>query len=195
MAKLSNKIRRQLANSNPKLSVDLEAMFDKTVPDQALRLEIGQALIDKILERTESSRFLETRGSKSGSAFRYTDAYISSIEFRVFGKSATRVNLRASGDMLRAMDIVDSSDDSILGLGFDELEEAEKAHGHITGNVGKMRDFFGLPEADVSRIRKDFQDRVDDLHEGPIPRGEEQRDNEDNLDFLLRIFASGQASG
>lgn len=185
---LSNKIRRQLDGKNPRLTLDLEGMFKKTVPNEALRLEIGQAVIDRILERTENSNFVRTRGGKSGSAFRYSAAYISSFDFRVYGKSPSRVNLKATGDMLRALDIVNSDSDSVLGLGFDDLEEANKAHGHITGNVGKMRDFFGLPESDVKRIAKNYQERVDELHAGPIPREEERRQGESNLGFLLRVL-------
>lgn len=188
MATLSNKIRRQLASQNPRLTVDLKAMFKKEVNDLALRQEIGQALIDRIVERTESSLFMQTRGKNP---LRYSKAYIQSFEFRAFGKSPGRVNLTASGDMLRAIDIIDDARADRMVLGFDDSTNAEKAHGHITGAVGKMRDFWGLPEADVRRIASRYQDRVDALADN-IFQGEERQSNENNIEFLLRVLGGSQ---
>lgn len=188
MAKLSSKMRRDLSNKSPKLTVLLEDMFKKPVPSEPLRQLIAQDIIDAILERTSNSQFLKAKGNGKESAYRYSGAYISSIEFRVFGKSSTQVNLRASGDMLRDIDLIDS-DETKLQIGFEETEEGNKAHGHITGSVGKMRDFFGLPEGDVKTITDRYQAQVNALNQAAFV-GEERAQGESNLEFLLRFFGA-----
>jgi hypothetical protein len=204
LAKISNKIRRNLSQDNPRLTVLLDDIFGKPVPDEALRQEIAQDIIDRILDRTERSVFIKTRGSKGSgsgknrkppqSAFRYSSAYISSFEFRVYGKSPNRVNLRASGDMLDSIDLIES-DESKLVIGFESIDQAKKAHGHIKGTIGKIRDFFGLPETEMKRVKKEFQQDVNDLDRNPDLLGQERFPGESNLDFLSRVLALGQSNG
>lgn len=190
MAKLSNKIIRQLDGEEPRLTVRLDQLFKKPVPDEALRQRIAQSIIDRILDRTENATFMEKKGSGTGKkdsgALVYTDKYKSSFEFRVYKGTQSRVNLKATGDMLRAIDLLDSNEEDLY-LGFDDQEEAKKAHGHITGSVGKTRDFFGLPEGEMQDIRRTYQDEVDALNRG-IFEGEQRRQTEDNLAFLLRAL-------
>lgn len=195
MAKLSGKLNRQLDGKNPRLTVRLDSIFGKEVSDDALREEIGQAIIDRILLRTQESLFMETggRGKDGSGPLSYTKGYRSSFSFRVLKGSTRKVNLSATGDMLRAMDIIESEPDKLI-LGFDNIEDAEKAHGHITGSVGKTRDFFGLPEVDIDRIRKSFQSDVDDL-DSIVPSDEQRRPGEGNLEFLIRILSQGEISG
>lgn len=180
---ISRNLRRNLSLDNPRLIVDIPRIFGKPIIEDPLRQVIGQSIIDRIVERAESANFLRTRGD----AFRYTPEYVNSIEFRAFGKSQGRVNLTASGDMLRGMDIMDSRPRRIT-IGFPIELQGRKAHGHITGSVGKQRDFFGLTDSDLMSIRREFQTDIDES--GRLFASTEQRaPGENNLEFLIRIAA------
>lgn len=185
---LSKKLIRTLKAKNPKIKVDLTDIFGRFPKEGAddLKQEIGGAIIERIRERAGSGNFLEqSRGAGS-----YSKSYTNSFEFKVFGKSKGNVNMKASGDMLRAIDITNETKDGIE-IGFNDRLEANKAHGHITGAVGKTRDFFGLTDTDIKEIRREFNGEVKDrlaLQEGSITAGQTRRDNESLFDFLRRVI-------
>lgn len=185
---LSKKLSRTLNNNDPKLKVDLSELFGRFPKSNSddLREAIGSAIIDRIVERTESGNFLE----RSSGAGKYSDEYVNSFEFKVYGKSKGKVNLKASGDMLRSIDILKSEKES-LEIGFQDKTNAEKAHGHITGSVGKTRDFFGITDTDLNDIRREFKAEVDDrvLSENrSITEGLQRRQGESLFDFLRRAI-------
>ena len=129
-------------------------MFGISLKDKpALREALGQALLDKMLERTESGK------SRLNKPFRkYSKAYKESDDFKASGKGST-VNLTLSGDMLGLLDITEQSDNTIT-LGWDDSDEAAKAHGHITGDPNGprvKRDFFGLTNSDIATIKSEFE--------------------------------------
>lgn len=184
---LSKKLQRTLQSNNPRLKVDLSDVFSR-FPKEAddLKQAIGGAIIDRIRERAKQGNFLEqSRGAK-----RYSDTYANSFEFKVFGKSRGNVNMTASGDMLRSIDITKTNQKSIE-IGFQDSENAAKAHGHITGRVGKTRDFFGITDTDLDEIRKEFKDEVNSrlkIEQGSITEGQQRRPGEDLFSFLRRVI-------
>jgi hypothetical protein len=139
-------------------------MFGQRVPDSvAFREAVGQEIIDRIVSRTTGDN-----KSRTGKQFRgYSEAYVNSEAFAVFGKSAANVNLTLSGDMLNTLDVVDSGPNFIT-IGFSVNEVKGRAHGHVRGikrrmgnskksKMGKVRrDFFGLPDGDYRRIAEGF---------------------------------------
>lgn len=172
---------------DPKIKLDLKQLFGD-FPERAdsLKQAIGGAILDKIKQRTLKGQFLET----SGKARTYEDSYVNSFDFKVFGKSKNKVNLKASNAMLNDLDLTDDTGTK-LEFGFNETLQKEKAHGHITGAVGKKRDFFGITQTELNEIKKEFQPKVDRaLNEEPrsniqvVPR----RARESNLAFLRRLF-------
>ena len=124
---------------------------------EALKQAIGQAIIDKIQDRTQKGISL------AGKAFRkYSKAYKASDDFKAAGKTS-KVNLRLSGDMLETMDIVDETKNTIT-IGWDDSDDAGKAHGHITGGGSlPKRDFFGLRPKDIASLKAEFADDVKDI--------------------------------
>lgn len=132
--------------------MNLDELFGTLTPNSTeLRQAVGQAIIDKIRERTESNI------DKNGKRFpNYSDEYASSIEFAAYGKSKSDPNLTQTGDMLGLMDIIEEKKNKIV-IGWDDDNEAGKAHGHVTGSVGKTRDFLGLPEKDLEEIADEFR--------------------------------------
>lgn len=159
MAKKRLAQTRSLGKNNPELRVNLKDIFKKTIPDDsALREEIGQAILDRIVKRTSEGK------DRNNKEFRgYSKEYIKSDEFKSFGKSKGKVNLQLTGDMLGLMDIKETSQNTIT-IGWDDSDEAAKAHGHITGSKSGpkvKRDFFGLTKDDIAIIRDKFKDDID----------------------------------
>jgi hypothetical protein len=146
------KLKQILTGNKARLEVDLEEMFGVDVPnDSKFRQAVGQAIIDKIRDRTEDGV------SRTGSSFKkYSDAYADSIDFKAYGKSKDEPNLKQTGEMLGFLDIIEETQNKIV-LGWND-DNASKAHGHITGNVGVKRDFLGLPDNELNSIAEDFQD-------------------------------------
>lgn len=150
-----------------------------------LKEVIGQAIIDKIQERTQSNK------SRTGSSFkRYSKSYKSSLDFKAAGKSST-VNLTLTGDMLNLMDITDDTGNTIT-IGWDESDEAAKAHGHITGNrrgPGVKRDFFGLPAGELDKIVNEFKSEIKEVK---TSRGEKRAQAiEELIDRVEGSFSPG----
>jgi hypothetical protein len=120
--------------------------------------EFGQAVIDRIIERTENNKDV------SGKAFKgYSESYIESEDFDEFGKSASDVNLTLTGDMLDSVDFLQSGDTVKV-----EVADSEtgKAYGNISGIRGKSnkkknpRDWFGVSAKDLNEIKAKFKDDV-----------------------------------
>ena len=150
MAKIGEGQTRSLAGNDPKLRLNLKKIFDIDFSDKpGLKQLVTQAFIDTIRERTENKN-----ASWTGSKFpKYTKEYIKSLPFRAAGKSPGDVNLRLTGAMMGTMDKTEETTNTVT-LGWDDIDEGNKAHGHITGNVGKKRDFFALNQTEINRIKK-----------------------------------------
>lgn len=151
-------IVKKLAGNDPKLRIDLKELFGENIPDsQLFRQSFGQAVLDKIRERTEENKDVE------GKRFRnYSKAYAESIEFAAYGKSKSDPNLQLTGDMMAFMDVIDEGE-GFIEIGWADSEEAAKAHGHITGNVGVKRDFFGLRPSEVRDLVEEFSEVIEDV--------------------------------
>lgn len=135
-----------------KLVVDLPKDFNK----QQLKAT-GELLIEMIRLRTEGGK------DKRGKSFpAYSKAYKDSLDFKIAGKS-NKVNLKLTGDMLASIKLLKIMDGKVQ-IGYDDKEENAKADGHITGNVGKKRDFFGLQKKEIAeavRKIKPLKDKAD----------------------------------
>lgn len=139
---------------NPKLKIDLTEMFGQRIPDSAsFRAGVGQAIIDRIRERTDKNI------GRDGKRFRnYSKLYEDTLEFKAAGKTKGDPNLKLTGDMLGLMDVI-AEDRNTITIGFPTREEQLKAHGHILGSdpgPKVRRDFFGLPDAEYSEIASGF---------------------------------------
>jgi hypothetical protein len=149
------KLKQILTGEKAKLEVNLDELFGTLVPNSTeLRQAVGQAIIDRIRERTADNL------DRNGDRFKnYSDEYADSIEFKAYGKSKSDPNLEQTGDMLGLMDIIEEKKNKIV-IGWSDKKQAGKAHGHVTGNVGTTRDFLGLPEKDLEEIREEFMPAV-----------------------------------
>lgn len=147
-----------------KLKINLDELFgDQYDVNRATREAIGQAIIDRIVERTQEQH-IDKFGRSLG---RYSKSYKESLGFQVTKKGETEVNLTQTGDMLASITILDQSPRTIT-IGFDDSTQNVKAYGHISGMEGhpvlegrvKKRDFFGLPKSELDAIAAQFIDQV-----------------------------------
>ena len=123
---------------------------------------MAQALLDKILDKTASSR------SRTGKGFRqYSKTYIASDAFKAAGKSS-KVNMSLSGDMLGLIEATSETANTVT-LSWEDSEEAAKAHGHITGG-GRLpvRDFFGLNKKDIIAVKREFKQEIADIKDSSV---------------------------
>lgn len=115
------------------------------------------ALADDILETIR--RRTERGIDKTGARFpRYSESYVKSLDFKIAGKSKSKIDLTLSGDMLAALEVLDSRPGAIT-IGFENgSSENARADGNIRGSYGgspnssKARDFLGIPPGELARL-------------------------------------------
>ncbi len=130
--------------------------IDVEIPDTlgpSEREQVASDIIEFIRKRTESGLDKNNRDFPE-----YSKAYIQSLEFKIAGKSASKIDLRLSGDMMAALQLLDHRDGKIT-IGFqDGSTENDRADGNITGSYGgspnkkKARDFLGIADDDLASI-------------------------------------------
>lgn len=152
---LDKSMKQKLSGNKASLEINLDELFDVIVPDNSeFRQAVGQAIIDKIRERAQKKN-----AGVDGEFKKYSKEYYESEDFKIYGKSRNDVNLTASGEMLGLMDIIEEGKNKII-IGWNDPDQAGKAHGHVTGSVGKERNFLGLRPLDVSEIVSQFEDQL-----------------------------------
>lgn len=112
------------------------------------------AALDFIRARTAAGK------GKGGRNFpKYTTEYVQSLDFKNAGKRSSPVNLKLSGDMIAANDLLSHKKGSVL-LGYENgTDENARADGNIRGTYGskspnssKARDFLGLSQGEIDLI-------------------------------------------
>ena len=149
-------IDRNLSNKDQvDLDINLEELFGKDIVNNpSARAAFSQDVIDAI--RAQAKEGKDHKGkSFAGKANRYSDSYEDSLEFKAFGKKDDDVTMTLRGTMLNDITLLDSRKDEVT-IGFDDRLQSNKAHGHITGNVGVKRDFFGLSESKLRQIASQY---------------------------------------
>lgn len=121
------------------------------VKDPAIKREFGRRAIERILERTNDGKDKNNRDFK-----KYSEAYLKSDNFSIFGKSPTTVNLKLSGEMHASIGVLSTTANTVT-IGIEDSEQVNKARGHINGaNHLPVRDFWGLSNEEESEILKDI---------------------------------------
>lgn len=130
--------------------------------DSAQREALGEEILSFIRKRT--ARSLDKDGDRFPA---YTKEYTQTLDFRNAGKTKAKVNLKLSGDMLAAMDVLSTRKGSVL-IGFrNGTPENARADGNIRGTYGKprpdaskARDFLGIDPADLETLMNKKATRV-----------------------------------
>lgn len=179
---IDKSMRQRKTSNSVSLEVDLDELFGVIVPDSTLfRQAVGQAIIDKIRNRAQ-----DDNAGVDGSFQKYSKEYKESDDFKIYGKDEGDVNLTASGDMLNLMDIIEEGKNKII-IGWNDSLQSAKAHGHVTGSVGKKRNFLGLRPSEVSDIREMFEDQ--------LPLGDAEEREENLVDIIREQLSTSRPIG
>lgn len=149
------KSKIKLSESEVSQTVDLKELFGPSLEgNEGLAQTIAQAMIDKIIERTESGKDI------NGKAFKpYSKMYKDSLEYESFGKTSD-VNLKLTGQMLGTLDVLETNESKVT-IGWNDGTESAKAYNHNVGDTVPKRQFFGLTDAELESIRREFVAQVE----------------------------------
>ena len=137
--------------------IDLSEFGLNISGNRVLKEGIAEALIQKMRDRVEkdglgvgdSGKFVRLKAP-------YSDEYSDSLDFKAYGKSKNRVNMRLTGAMLDAIDVLDVDGD-VVKIGIDDPVEAAKAFNHMVGDTVPRRPFFGLNKTEISEVLSRFE--------------------------------------
>lgn len=116
--------------------------------------EFGQAVIDRIVERTEAGKDVRGRNFKP-----YSKSYINSEDFEEFDKSPSDINMTMTGDMIDSIDFTQRGSTVKVQVGEGDVQTA-KAYNHNFGDTLPKRQFFGVNKKDLNEIKKKFKDDI-----------------------------------
>lgn len=146
----------QTINLKEEFGVDLRGM-------NSLKEAIGGAIIERIRQRTESGNGMSFKSNGSGNPVKlkapYSKEYADSLDFKAFGKSRGKVNMKLTGDMLGLMDVT-KIDGNKITIGWTDSEENAKAFNHSTGDTVPRRPFFGVSKKELQEIKKEFSSEI-----------------------------------
>jgi hypothetical protein len=147
----------KITKNNVEQTIDLEELFGLSFKGaKALKETIGQKIIDKIIKRTKAGT--SVTGSRLKSP--YSKSYAKSTEFKAAGKSKSKVNMTLTGDMLGLLDIKRQTGDTIT-IGWDKDDGQDpKAYNHVVGDTVPKRNFFGVTNKELNKIKSEMKSEV-----------------------------------
>ena len=129
----------------------------------ALKQAIGQAIIDKIVNRSKAGNGMSFGKSGIGRKVKlkspYSKSYADSLEFKAAGKSKNKVNMSLTGDMLGLIDITKIKGNTIE-IGWEDADENKKAFNHSVGDTVPRRPFFGVNKKELNDIKSEFKSDI-----------------------------------
>jgi hypothetical protein len=149
----------------------------------ALKTRIGQAIIDRIIERTEAGK------SNTGGNLKapYSKGYRNSKTYEIYGKTG-KINMTLKGDMLGSID-VGAIDGNTVKVEVDS-SQSPKAYNHMVGDTLPKRPFFGVNKSELKRIKKEFANELQQIKEGQ--EVEKERQEQQALDLAtIRALGGG----
>lgn len=148
----------KLSEDEVSQTIDLKEVFGVSLSgNDALKQVIGQALIDRIIERTEAGK--SVNGGKLKAP--YSKTYAESDDFKAFNKKKDEVNMKLTGNMLGTLDIIDTAGSKVK-IGWNDSTENAKAYNHNVGDTVPKRAFFGITKQDLASVKSEFASRVNE---------------------------------
>lgn len=155
----------------------------------SLKEAIGQAIIDRITERTEGGKGLKFTSGGRASEIKlkspYSPAYVKSREFKAAGKKAKDITMELTGDMVASVELDSGSGNKIKIEINDELQIL-KAYNHITGDTVPSRPWFGISRDELDEIGLKFKSDIEAMKVKDLTTPKSQR----LLDLLDAIKSS-----
>lgn len=167
---------------------NLKKLFDVDFsqnPD--LKDQIGQAIIDRIVDRTAEGKAIGGVKDLKGP---YSKAYKDSDAYSDHGKTG-KVNMELTGRMMDDIDIIAETTNTIK-VGFEERKEILKAYNHNRGDTVTKRPFFGINKTELKAIKKEFAPELKELKKSP-PKKKKQTIGElvAEVNLLGDLFGEG----
>jgi hypothetical protein len=151
-------VKLSFQESDTHMVVDLPKLFNVNSLDFATAEAVGFEIVDKIVDRTGDKENVLGSPLKS-----YSKEYTESDDFRAFGKQAGSANMRLTGQMLGTLTVLGVEDNGKVKIGWDDSEENAKAFNHNTGETVPQRWFLGLTAKELSDIKANNANLVQDL--------------------------------
>lgn len=162
-----------------KFKINLTEIFGERPPDdEKFRQEIADAVVEIVKARTQDG--ISAKGNKFT---KYSDKYA-----KKKGVSPGDVDLTFDGDMLEALDMIESTSQTIT-LGFDDELQNAKAWNHNTGDTVPKRQFLGLMKKEMEEIAQRYADELQSIK---AQTSESQDLTQQELDSIVRDILSGQ---
>jgi hypothetical protein len=127
-----------------------------------LAQEIGQALLDSIVDRTEAGKDIWGKPLKG-----YKKSYVESEDFEEFDKSANDVNMTLRGTMLDSIDF--TQDRGTIKIAVKGGTQTKKAYNHNVGDTLPQRRFFGVTNSQIKNVLSEFSADIESLKESQTP--------------------------
>ena len=165
-----------MARYNPKYEINLLDVLDRaytsdkikdgvrvTLRNSEFKKILGQRIVDTIVQRTQDEKI----NANSRSMGTYSKTYKESLIFQIYKAGESQVNLTLTGEMLESLVHEPSQFKIVVTM---EESQRGKAHGHITGKLGKHarakpRQFLGLPKKEETRI---FKETLEDFRQDSV---------------------------
>ena len=172
-------------------TIELDDVFDIDFTElRSLREAIGEAILQRIKERTEAGEGIASYGESPrivALKAPYSKAYEKSLDFAAAGKSRGKVNMRLTGDMLELMDIKRQNGNSIT-IGWTDSTENAKAYNHNVGDTVPRRPFFGISKKELFEIKDQFQDEI--LEAIEMQKSGKSKEFEKKVEQLLNMIGA-----
>lgn len=147
---------KQTINLKDEFGVDLRGL-------NSLKEAIGGAIIERIRSRTQAGQGVSFSAGGSGRPVKlkapYSKEYADSLDFKAFGKSRGKVDMKLTGDMLGLMDVIQIEGNKIT-IGWNDSTENAKAYNHSVGDTVPRRPFFGVSKKELKEIKDEFGDEI-----------------------------------
>jgi len=144
---------------------DIEKEFGVDLSDEPrLRDEIGQAIIDRIVDRSGQSKDFNNK-KFTGKAAKYSDEYKDSDTFKDFNKTS-KVDMELTGKMLESLDFEDDAKEIKIEV---SSRETAKGYNHQYGDTVPQRAWFGMSDDEIKKIKDSFSSELQRVKDRKAP--------------------------
>jgi hypothetical protein len=164
----------------PRVKIDISDRYTKRE-----RISIASDIAAYLAERARKGLGKDAK-PWTGKAAKYSDSYANSLDFKIAGKSKSKVDLTLSSEMLDSLDLKSESKGSIT-IAVDE-SQAGKAEGNIKGTYGqsspikgKQRNFLDLSRRELTAILSNYPLRDKKKREETVREVEQAQDRASEL--------------
>ena len=175
--------REVYTKSKMEITIDFkEDLGVEEINDSVIRDQVGQAIIDLIIDRTQSGKTMD-----GGSFASYSPKYAQKK-----GVGVGDVDLTLTSDMLDSLDIIRSNSNSIT-IGVDQSDQVPKAYNHQVGDTLPKRPWLGVNKDELSDLAEAFSSELEPGPSIPVESNffsqKTDEDTEKEIEAFARLLA------